>query len=54
MAVFDDFQKDGALLGVQRYEEDIVEDEQLTPFYLLQLRLYGVLGLCDLQRAEQL
>lgn len=54
MAVFDDFQKEGPLLGIQRYKEGIVEDEQLTPLYLLQLRLYGVLDLCDLQRTEQL
>ena len=54
MAVFDDFQKDGSLLGIQRYKEGIVEDEQLTPLYLLQLRLYGVLGFCHLQGTEQL
>ena len=54
MAVFDDFQQDGTFLGIQRYKEGIIEDKQLTPLYLLQLRLYGVLGLCDLQRAEQL
>ena len=54
MAVFYDFQQDGTFLSVQRYKEGIVEDEQLTPLYLLQLRLYGVLGLCDLQGAEQL
>ena len=49
MAVFDDFQQDGAFLGIQQYKKGIVEDEQLTPLYLLQFRLYGVLGLCDLQ-----
>ena len=54
MAVFDDFQQDGSLLGIQRYKEGIIEDEQLTPLYLLQLRLYGVLGFCHLQGAEQL
>ena len=35
MTVFDDFQQDGAFLGIQWYKEGIIEDEQLTPLYLL-------------------
>ena len=54
MAVFDDVQQDGTLLGIQWYEEGIVEDEQLTPLDLLEFSLYRVLGLCHLERTEEL
>ena len=42
MTVFDDFQQDGAFLGIQWYKEGIIEDEQLTPLYLLHL--FSALG----------
>ena len=54
MAVFDDVQQYGTLLCVQRHEEGIIEYEQLAPLYLLQFRLYRVLSLRHLERAEQL
>ena len=54
MAVFDDIQQDGTFLGIQRYEEGVIEDEQLTPLDLLELSLYRILGLCHLERAEEL
>ena len=54
MAVFYDVQQDGTFLGIQRYEECVVEDEQLAPLDLLEFCLYCVLGLRHLEGTEKL
>ncbi len=52
MSVLYDVKQDWTLLGVERYEESIVEDKQLASLYLLQLRFYSILCLCHFQRTE--
>ena len=54
MAVFDDVKQDGTFLGIQRYEECVIEDEQLAPLELLEFCLYRILGLCHLECTEEL
>ena len=53
MAVFDDIQQDGAFLGIRRYEECIIGDEQLAPLDLLEFCLHRILGLCHLECTEE-
>ena len=38
MPVFNDFKRYGAFPGIKRYEEQVIEDEQLIAFNLLELR----------------
>ena len=48
-----DARDEGTFLRIQRYEEGIIEDEQLASLYFLQFRLYRVLSLRHLERAEE-
>lgn len=52
MAVLYDVEQYGALLDVKRYEECIIEDEQLAALNLLEFRLQVALCLCHLERSE--
>ena len=54
MTVFDDVQQYRTLLGIQWYEEGVVKDEQLATLDLLEFSLYCILGLCHLERTEEL
>ena len=53
MAVFDDVEQYRTFLRIKRYQEEIVEDEQLAAFDFLEFGLEVVPDLCDLEQSEQ-
>ena len=48
------FEQYGPFLGIKRYKEEVVKDEQLATLDLPQLRLKRALDLGDFQCTEQL
>ena len=53
MAVFDDIQKDRPLFGIQRNEEEVIQDEQWTSLDFLEFRFYRSFGLGNLEGTQE-
>ena len=53
MTIFDYIQQDRSLFGIEWHKEQVIKDEQLTPFDFFEFRFEVVLDLCDLELSEQ-
>ena len=53
MPVFNNFKQYGTFFGIKRHEEQVIEDEQLTAFNLLEFRFKYPFDFCHFQCAKQ-
>ena len=49
MPVLNNFEQDGTFLGIKRYKEQVIKDEQLTTLNLLELSLKCTFDFGNLQ-----
>lgn len=49
MTVFNDVEEYRTLLGIQRYQEQVIENKQRASLYLLQLGINCPLDFCHLE-----
>lgn len=53
MPVFNDFEQNGTFLGIKRYKEQVIKDEQLTTLDFLEFRFKRTFDFGNFQRAKQ-